>query len=288
MNNYAFFPSSEWLREYVLCYMIMDNDFSCLTREVGIDVYPNGLSGISITFGDAYGYEKADGQRDRFGTGAVAIGLHNQMFRLIPSRFQKHFIIAFRPGVLPKFLKVPMNEIHNQLADLSCFIRYPEELPERMSLAGSVAGCVAVVEEWLSETLGAVKLYNDITNYVISDIICSEGSVKIESICKKYSVNKKYIERKFKESIGITPKQYAEVVKLNTLIDVLIEAREKSWPELSAEAGFIDYSHLSKHTSKLLDQSPIMLRQKLYLSYSNGLMTHTDGLLSSLCILDAH
>ena len=286
MNNHAYLPS-EKLRTHVVGYVIMDNDFSHRKREIGMDIYPNGLSGLSITFGDGYTYEDASGRRTNYGAGTVAIGLHNSIFRLLPSATQKHFVVALKPGVLPKLLKVPMHELHNRLADLDTFIHLETELPERLSLASTDAEQVAIVEEWLLGKLGQIPVHRDIAGCAASDIIRHSGNVRITELCRQYGVNKRYLERKFRENIGVAPKQFSEIMKLNTVIDLLVSAPSNPWLTISAEAGFTDYSHLRKHTEKFTRYSPQLLRQKLWQSHAEGLLSNNPGVFNSFCMLDA-
>jgi|GEM_PF-6294207 len=285
MNNNAYLPS-EKLRAYVFGYVIIDNDFSDLNHEVGMDIYPNGLSGISITFGDTYTYEDTEGYRSNYGVGTVAIGLHNRIFRLIPSKTQKHFIIALKPGVLPKLLRAPMNELHNQLADLESFMPLETVLPERLSLASSPAQQVEIVEKWLLCKTRHIPVHRDITGCIVSDIMKHSGTVKIEDLCRDYGINKKYLERKFQEDIGVSPKQFSEIMKLNAVIDLLVSSQTKQWLNLSTAAGFTDYSHLHKHTKKFTRHSPQTLRQKLHRSNAEGLLTNNPGVFTSFCILN--
>lgn len=263
----------------------MDNDFSGIQKEARLEMYPNGLSGIAISFGNPYRYEN-DIQENNFDSGMVAIGLHSKVFSIIPNKIQKHFIISLKPGVLPKFLKTSMNELHNQVIDLECFMKNEKTIAERLAAAENPYQCVEIVEEWLLRKVQNIEFCKGITHAVLSDILDYSGDIKIKELCYKYRINKKYIERQFKEHIGITPKQYSEIVKLTSLINLLMSSYEKQWQDICAEAAFTDYSHLRKHTGKLTKQSPQMLRQKLYESHSNGAMSNVNDMLSSLCILD--
>jgi len=286
MNNKVY-PPSEKLREYVLCYIIIDNDFSDIDQKVAMDIYPNGLSGICFTFGDPYFYENDEGRKNHLDAGTVVIGLHDCVFRLYPSQQQKHFVITLKQGVLPKILNIPMHEINDQVTDLQYFIKSEEDVIERLLLTNNVTEQIEIVEEWLTKKLRSIILYRDITSCAVSDIISHGGNVKIEELCRNYGVNKKYMERKFRESIGISPKKYSELVKLNTVIDLIISSYEKQWREISTAAGFNDYSHLGKHINKFTKQSPQMLRQTLYQSHSQGMITNNYlGVLSSLCVLN--
>lgn len=284
MNSHVYSPS-EKLREYVVCYIIIDNDFSENAPKIAMDVYPNGLSGICFTFGDAYRYENDEAVESCFGNGAVAIGLHNCIFRLHPTQVQKHFVITFRQGVLPKLLKTPMHVLNNQIVDLNCFLKINDSITEQLTRTKDPVQQIKIVELWLTGLIEDIDFYESITGCFVADIVNCAGTAKIEDLCKSYNINKKYIERNFKEHIGMTPKKYSELIRLNTVINILLSSDEHQWNDIHFEAGFNDYSHLGKHTVKFTKRSPQMLKQHLRHSYTNGRVTNNVlGALRSLCI----
>ena len=284
MNSCIHLPTAR-LIDYVYCYIVIDNDYSAVQHQIGIEMYPNGLSGICFSFGDHYRYTNDHGKESQFGAGAVAIGLHNCIFNLHPSKIQKHIVITFRQGFLPKLLRTSMHALNDQVVDLNSFIHIHGSLTEQLADASSSAEQIALIEDWLWDQIKDKPFYNTITDCVVSDILKASGDVKIEDLCNQYHINKKYIERQFKEHIGVTPKRYAELVKLNAVLNQLILSYESRWKDISLETGFNDYSHLKKHTSKFTNQSPQMLKQKLFQSFAKGAVTNNLlGMLNSLCL----
>lgn len=284
MNSCIHLPSQK-LSDYIYCYIVIDNDYSAVNHKVDMEIYPNGLSGICFTFGDAYRYENDRSVESHFGSGAVAIGLHNCIFRLHPSKIQKHIVVTFKQGFLPKLLKTSMHVLNDQVVDLDCFIKTSDGMIDQLAHAHNTARQIDIIEDWLTDKIRHVDFYNNITGCAVSDIINSAGTIKIEDLCKTYNINKKYIERQFKEHIGVTPKKYAELVRLNTVLNQIVSSYERQWKDISLETGFNDYSHLGKHTSKFTKQSPQMLKRKLHQSYSDGSITNNLlGMLNSLCV----
>lgn len=180
-----------------------------------------------------------------------------------------------------------MHLLNDQVVDLNCFLKADDAITEQLALTNDSVRQIEIVEAWLTEKISYIEFYKDITGCVVSDIVNSAGTAKIEDLCKSYNINKKYIERSFKEHIGVTPKKYSELIKLNTVINLMLSANENRWNGIHFEAGFNDYSHLGKHTIKFTKQSPQMLKRHLHQSHSNGRVTNNVlGMLRSLCIFN--
>lgn len=286
MNHSTYKPSLH-LQDFVYCYILMDSDFTNSQQESGMHIYPNGLSGITFTFGEDFIYQNSHGESYNFNIGAAVIGLHTDVFTLKPQRVQKQFTITFKPGILSKLLGVPMNELRNTLTDLNYFTKSASHIPEQLALATSIQQKLHIVEDWLIQHINNFNTENDLSSAVFSSIVQHYGDIKISKLCNQFNVNIKNVERKFQTNIGISPKKCAEIIKFNLLVKSMLSKPKSLWSELCAEAGFIDYSHLGKHTKTLTSLHPNQLKEKIINSQKSGVITNLNlGVTNSLCMID--
>lgn len=54
--------------------------------------------------------------------------------------------------------------------------------------------------------------------HVLSAITVSEGQTTIDDLCGRFDINLKYIEWKFMEYIGISPKTFLRIVRFQNTI----------------------------------------------------------------------
>ena len=85
----------------------------------------------------------------------------------------------------------------------------------------------------------------------------------IYQISKNYNVSKKTIERLFNQFVGISPKKYDEILKINRAIEFL--RRGKSLLDITFETGFYDQAHFIKSLKKYTGHTPTEFKKLLNL-----------------------
>ncbi|MDJ1469109.1 AraC family transcriptional regulator [Xanthocytophaga flava] len=93
-------------------------------------------------------------------------------------------------------------------------------------------------------------------DYTIQQIITHRGNIKIESIRQKTGVSQRYLDTIFRQWVGITPKEFSSIIKINHFIDYRQQHPEKKLTECSHENQFFDQSHLIRIFKTFTGQSP--------------------------------
>lgn len=84
----------------------------------------------------------------------------------------------------------------------------------------------------------------------------SNGSISIKEIYTDLNVSKSTLEQRFNKDIGLTPKEFCKIEKLNGFIQTYNESNGTSLTELTYQCGYYDQSHLIKDFRYFLDMSP--------------------------------
>jgi AraC-like DNA-binding protein len=80
---------------------------------------------------------------------------------------------------------------------------------------------------------------------VINDIHSSDGQLSIYELSKRNYTTVRQLERNFKKHIGITPKEYSNIIRFQKALSLIQKRSEKSnFLEIAFECGFYDHSHL--------------------------------------------
>lgn len=82
------------------------------------------------------------------------------------------------------------------------------------------------------------------------------GSTTIKDVYTFLDVSKSTLEQRFNKDIGLTPKEFCKVEKLNCFIKTYRESGGASLTELTYQCGYYDQSHLIKDFRYFLDMSP--------------------------------
>lgn len=111
------------------------------------------------------------------------------------------------------------------------------------------------VEEILDTSIDFYE-YNDTILNSIEQIRASCGRTSVKEIYSALNVSKSKLEQHFNREVGLTPKEFCKIEKINCFIDSYMEDPSQSLTELTYLCGYYDQSHLIKDFKYFLNTSP--------------------------------
>lgn len=94
-------------------------------------------------------------------------------------------------------------------------------------------------------------------NEAIGLIKAQKGNISIVDVSNIVGANYKWLERKFSNHIGLTPKEFASIQRfIYTYID-LKESTDKDYLSIAVQNGFYDQSHLFRSFKSFVGVSPL-------------------------------
>ncbi|PTX15079.1 helix-turn-helix protein [Pontibacter mucosus] len=95
---------------------------------------------------------------------------------------------------------------------------------------------------------------------VIDDIHQSNGQLSISKLAERNSISIRQLERNFKTHVGITPKEYSNIVRFqNALAAIKSPDMKRSLLDIAFEYGYYDHSHLTNEIKRNTGLSPSQL-----------------------------
>ncbi|MET3878556.1 helix-turn-helix transcriptional regulator [Chitinophaga sp. OAE865] len=86
---------------------------------------------------------------------------------------------------------------------------------------------------------------------VIEDIHRANGQLSIQEIARRNHTTVRQLERSFRIHIGLTPKEYSNIVRFQHALSVIKgSAGERSLSDIAFDCGFYDHSHLTSEIKK--------------------------------------
>ena len=263
MSNSTFYRPSPPFEKIVLTYLIIEDNTSEKFENQSISVYPNGLNALGFNYGEPTSYTDQTGKLQKLQNGSFLVGTQEHIYKIYPTIKQQEFVIIFKPNVLAKLLRTAMYTFTNGVYRMDFCYKEEQEICEKLKNSVKLPDKVSIVENWLAQKLKCLEIHNDLTSHIVSEMHKNLGDVRIENLCQTHKINRKYLERKFLENIGITPKKYADVIKLKALLRTMATIENSKWKEVYTENGFTDYSHLSKYIQKMTGYKPHTIKEKL-------------------------
>lgn len=167
--------------------------------------------------------------------------------------------IRFKPGGITAFTRIPVQEFTDTRVDISLTEtlfdrRFYEELQAKDT---STEACLLYIDHYLTgkltvllptdrRVMGAVRLITD-----------TYGKVPIKQLLDHVCLSQRQFERRFKASIGISPKVFSRITRFNHTRRQLKAQPRQSLSDTAFDCGYYDHAHLTKEFYLFSGNSPV-------------------------------
>jgi AraC-like DNA-binding protein len=133
-----------------------------------------------------------------------------------------------------------------------CGVEYMAALRGIETLDEAVAPLTALVRTWVGRNGGR----DEVVDAGVAALVHSRGDARISSIAKVVGLSERQFQRRFQVEVGLTPKQYARIVRLRAAAIDAAVLEGVSWAEVAADRGYADQAHLVREFAQILGMSP--------------------------------
>jgi AraC-like DNA-binding protein len=242
-------PRSSRLLPFIKSFHYHENDLPFSLERI----VPNGQAHLMINLAEdrfrIYDHVRHQHVTER--GGAVLAGPHAQS--LIIDTWQQRWLAAvqFRSGGAGHFLRMPMSEASNQVVNLECVWRHGAALRERLLDAPTPQARFAVLEEMLLEHID--QGFDPAVAWAIGAL---ERGMLVEDVAAHLGLLPKTFVRRFSNKVGLTPKRFARVRRLQAVLRSIRTRPSMNWSELAIRHGYHDQPHLVHEFRELADITP--------------------------------
>jgi len=170
-------------------------------------------------------------------------------------------IFYLKPHVLDSLFKINASEITDTCLDIS--LLKPKETPillEKLSETVSIENQIRLISDFLT-SIASKDNTNLILQHATETIIRYNGKVILTDLHKKFDLSERTFERKFENSIGVSPRLFARVCQFRSALAQLHSYDFTKLSDIAYENGFSDQSHFIRTFKEFTGVTP-----KLYLS----------------------
>ncbi|RYU93433.1 helix-turn-helix domain-containing protein [Emticicia agri] len=219
--------------------------------------FPNGTIELIFNLGTTYHRKSLEtgGKHDSVAT-PVVIGQMKKVIVLELSPNNYVVGIRFTPTGFSAFSRIPAHELSEMQVPVNqVFANKDYLIEDRVREAVCIHEKIAVITDFLCKNLRDIPASN-LINKAIQEITVRNGDIKISTLVEKSGVSDKTLESKFKLSVGLTPKEYAKICRLNSFLLKFKENNLLSLTRLSCETNYYDQSHFIKEFKNVAHFTP--------------------------------
>ncbi len=251
------YKPNDLLKHYIQYYWVLENDKDSHTEFV----YPTGEIQILFHYKKPFIEKKPDGSIIRQPQFAL-FGQRTDYSNIESSNDSGTIGIVFYPHSPSIFFSFPMNEINGYSINLSDVCTEWKILEERIAELNDNFLRIKNIEEYFIKKINLSNQHHYLqTQSVVKTINQSFGFDSIRSICNNYKMTEKSLQRLFHHYVGISPKKYSDIVRINHAIKLL--KTDKSFFDVTFESGFYDQAHFIRALKKYTGYTPAELKNLL-------------------------
>ena len=253
---YSVYEPTDVLRPFILFYWILETDTS-LALSAKQRIIPNGCVELIFHFGDRLNTLIPDKQPEKQPQSMIS-GQSTRFYDVEQSGKTGMLSILFKPHGARMFLDLPISEITNQNVDLTLLGRqFAPELTEKIALAGNHESRISLIEEYLISKLTDKHLYNANRLAGTIEIINRyKGLVSVGELASAACLSHKQYDRVFYDFVGLHPKEFLKIVRLQYVFHHHKHHRHESLTELAYSCGYYDQAHFVNDFKTLTGYTP--------------------------------
>lgn len=221
------------------------------------NIVPDGCPEIVINRADPF-QRLHEGEASERQARVLLAGQLQRPIQILPTGVVDLVGIRFEPGGLHALLGIPMHEL---LDEAVCVTQVERRLHDRLERSASSAHaeeCFAAIQEllgcWL-EGRGRRGVELGVTRAAIG--LVEEGCMSVDGMAGSLGVNRRLLERLFRTEVGLSPKLYARIRRLQSVLERVDGGTGRlGWAEIALEHGFTDQSHLIRDFRLLAGRTP--------------------------------
>jgi len=255
ISGYAEYAPCAALRGHVACYWTLTGEDAA-----GHRVLPDGCMDLLFDLSGAIGASHA-----LIGTMSGAI---------VTSSVERERLVGvrFRPGEAFAFVGVPAGELTDEIIPLGDALgRLAEALSDELLAAPDTAARLAALDRTLTAFRTRARPPDHRVRRAVALILDSPAGARVAWLARDLGVGERQLERTFVERVGLGPKAFARVARMQALVARMADVgAHASWAALAAEVGYADQAHMIRDVKRLSGVTPAILAHRRSMSDSSN------------------
>jgi len=192
--------------------------------------------------------------------GAVLEGASSRA-RVIDTNLARSLIaVDFTLGGAAAFFRMPLGEASNELVELDhVWGSGGASLREQLLAASSPEMKLRVLEAALLTRFDRRAGTDE--GIVLAASLLERGA-SIAEVAARVGVSRRTLARRFQTSVGLSPKRFARVRRLQRLVGSIRGPHDTDWCDVAAVHGFVDQAHLVHDFRELAGITPTAYRPR--------------------------
>lgn len=208
------------------------------------------------------------GKNDRID--AYICGVIDEIKKINVRPDEYYIFIRFLPGIGYSLVNRSASQLTNKALPLKGNMLGGEQIVAILERETQLVERIRLISKVIR-----VHLQNESNKYLIKycteRIFQSQGNIKVEELAAETGFTSRHIGKMFERCVGISPKLYSQVIRLQLSMTKIIEDKNMLLVDIAVDCGFFDHAHMNRMYKKLIHCSSGDFRKNLFtkLNYNN-------------------
>lgn len=242
------------LSDFVKRYWTLDGEKENIPQKNTI--VPDGTMKMIFHYGDTYKHHSQNGEvtiLPKF----FLIGQLTKPYVIEPVGITGSFVVQFKPNGFFPFTSIPVKELENKAIPLNkLFGEEGIKLGNQILNANSTSERIQIIENFLFNVLSDKNNVDNIVKSTVETIFRTNGQFSVNEFSSTNDVSRRQLARKFSSAIGLSPKQLAKTIRIQSTLKVLLNEEITSLTELAYENEYFDQAHFIKEFKEFTGLTP--------------------------------
>jgi AraC-like DNA-binding protein len=263
--NYQTYRPDPRLAPYIKCYWTLAYDYGHSRDRI----FPDGCMELIFHFGDLF--RKHNPDQSFFKQPRSFIHGQLNTYMEIEATGKADILgVRFHPAGLRHFTEHGLHEIAGDNISITEFWGANGDiLEDRMLHAPDIQQRIALLEDFLLLRCKGTADKDTLSDRCVAIMLRTEGRTGIDRIARELNIGRRQLERRFIESVGISPKVLSRITRFQHTLQLIEDRKFASFTHLAYEGGFYDQAHFIRDFKTFTGLRPMQ-----YFAHDLALIKH--------------
>ena len=254
---FQLFKPSAFLSQFVSFYWVMETCSSLFDNSPANRVVPNGSVNLFFHYGDVLKYRNQSTAESLHYQSMIS-GQVTEYFEVYHTGQSNFISVVFRPSGAAMFFDIPLNDLLNQHIDINALdSKNAKYICEQLHDTNDPLAKVKIIEEYLIRNYSEKNSYKNLRiSSAVQKAIQTGGNISIDKLAQVSCLSHKQFDRIFTELVGVHPKQFTKITRLQNVFRLLSEVDNQNLLDVAFLAGYYDQAHFSKEFKQFTGYTP--------------------------------
>lgn len=200
------------------------------------------------------------GPTARGGLDAHAFGVQQRVRRKYIRAGQKAVMASLHPGTAKAVLGVSADAIAGRVVELDDLWgnAATQQLLDQLAAARSTIEAARMLESAITE-----RAVDTNSSGLVLQAVKRLASMNVSAVAADLGVSERHLRRVFKEAVGVSPKDFARLVRFDRALSAAQGDSQLNWASIAAASGYYDQAHLIGEFHSISGVTPRALLSEL-------------------------